>query len=244
MQVLIFDADPSIDQSMLQYFHLRNYDVTVVRTAGEALDLIHRSEFDCILLDVSTTAEYFGLVEIRQFMRTSAVGFMTAMQVESLVAEAVAEGSIRFQSLQDLIENLEYLPQPIMLAGAHLPISFFRAARDKGLRISTARTLQFAMNLLVDGWCQIIWLHAEIAGRALPDKGVVIQQVGAKQLAILASVLSGSTPSITCGRKPVKAEEFISLFQRIVGIQPAHCGLAEVRAKMASQQLNADDPML
>jgi len=46
---------------------------------------------------------------------------------------------------------VEYLPQPIMLAGGHLSTSFFRAAKDKGLRISTARTLQFAVNLLVDG---------------------------------------------------------------------------------------------
>jgi len=231
MQVLIFDADPLIDQSILQYLHLRNYDVTILRSAGEALDLIHRTEFDCILLDVSTTAEYFGLVEIRQLMRTSAVAFMTPMQVESLVAEAVAEGSIQFQSLPDLIENLEHLPQPILLAGAHLPTSFFRAARDKGLRISTARTLQFAMNLLVDGWCQIIWLYAEIADRTHPDKGAVIQQVGAKQLAILASVLSGSTPGITCGRKPEKAAEFISLLQHIGGNQAALCGLAEVRGR-------------
>jgi CheY-like chemotaxis protein len=231
MQVLIFDADPSIDQSILQYLHLRNYDITIVRTAGEALDLIHRTEFDCILLDVSTTAEYFGLVEIRQLMRTSAVGFMTPMQVESLVAEAVAEGSIQFQSSPDLIENLEHLPQPIMLAGAHLPTSFFRAARDKDLRITTARTLQLAMNLLVDGWCQIIWLYAEIPGRTQPDKGAVLHHVGAKQLAILASVLSGSTPGITCGRKPEKAAEFISLLQHIAGNQPAHCGLAEVRGR-------------
>ena len=91
MQVLIVDADPSIDQSILQYLHLRNYAVTIVRTSAEALDLIHRTEFDCILLDVSTTAEYFSLVEIRQLMRTSAVGFMTPMQIESLVAEAVEE---------------------------------------------------------------------------------------------------------------------------------------------------------
>ena len=231
MQVLIFDADPTIDQSILQYLHLRNYDVTIARTGGEALDLIHRTEFDCILLDVSTTAEYFGLVEIRQLMRTSAVGFMTPMQVESLVAEAVAEGSIQFQSLPDLIENLEHLPQPIMLAGAHLPTFFFRAARDKGLRISTARTLQFAMNLLVDGWCQIIWLCAEIPGRAQSDQGAVVHQVGAKQLAILTSVLAGSTPGITCGRKPEKASDFVALLQHIAGNQPAHCGLAEVRGR-------------
>ena len=231
MQVVIFDAFPSIDQSILQHLHLRNYDVTIVRTAGEALDLIHRTEFDCILLDVSTTAEYFGLVEIRQLMRTSAVGFMTPLQAELLVAEAVAEGSIQFQSLPDLIENVEHLPQPTMLAGPHLPTSLFRAARDKGLRISTARTLQFAMNLLVDGWCQIIWLYAEIPGRAQLDKGAVIHQIGAKQLAILASVLSGSTPGITCGRKPEKAAEFISLLQHIGGNQAALCGLAEVRGR-------------
>jgi hypothetical protein len=231
MQVLIFDADPLIDQSILQYLHLRDYDVTIVRTVGEALDLIHRTEFDCILLDVSTAAEYFGLIEIRQLMRTSSVGFMTPIQVELLVAEAVAEGSIQFQSLPDLIENLEHLPQPIMLAGAHLPASFFRAARGKGLRISTARTLQFAMNLLVDGWCQIIWLYAEIPGRTQPDKAAVVHHVGAKQLAILASVLSGSMPGITCGRKPEKAAEFIALLQHSAGNQPALCGLAEVRGR-------------
>ena len=231
MQVLIFDADSTIDQSILQYLHLRNYDVTIVRTAGEALDLIHRTEFDCILLDVSSTAEYFGLVEIRQLIRTSAVGFMTPLPVESLVAEAVEEESIQFQSLLDLIENLEHLPQPILLAGAHLSTSFFRAARDKGLRISTARTLQFAMNLLVDGWCQIIWLYAEIPGRAQSGKEVVVHEVGAKQLAILASVLSGSTPGITCGKKPQKGADFIALLQDIAGAQPAHCGLAEVRSR-------------
>jgi hypothetical protein len=156
---------------------------------------------------------------------------MTPMQVESLVTEAIAEGSIQFQSLPDLIENLEDLPQPTMLAGAHMPTSLFRAARDKGLRISTARTLQFAMNLLVDGWCQIIWIYAEIPGRAQSDKAAVVHHVGAKQLAILASVLSGSTPGITCSRKPQKAADFIVLLQHIAGNQPAHCGLAEVRGR-------------
>jgi len=112
-----------------------------------------------------------------------------------------------------------------------LPVTFCRAAKDKGLRISTARTLQFATNLLVDGWCQIIWLYAEIPGLAQPDRGAVVHQVGAKQLAILASVLSGSTPGITCGRKPEKAAEFIALLQSIAGNQPAHCGLAEVRGR-------------
>jgi hypothetical protein len=86
------------------------------------------------------------------------------------------------------------------------------------------------MNLLVDGWCQIIWLYAEIPGDQ-PDKGALVRDVGAKQLAILASVLSGSMPGITCGRKPEKAAEFMALFQHISGNQPAPCGLAEVRGR-------------
>jgi DNA-binding response OmpR family regulator len=60
VQVLIFDAGPSIDQSIVKYLHARNYEITIARTASEALDLIHRTEFDCILLDVSTTAETLG----------------------------------------------------------------------------------------------------------------------------------------------------------------------------------------
>jgi len=231
MQVLIFDADPSIDQSVLRYLHARNYEITITRTPAEALDLIHRTEFDCILLDVSTAAECLGLLEIRQLVRTSAVGFMTTMPIESLVAEVVAEGSIEFQSFPVLLENLEHLDQPTLLAGTNLPAALFRSARDKGLRISIARTLQFAMNLLVDGWCQVVWLYAEIPGRAESDKGAIVHHVGAKQLAILASGLSDSTPGITCRRKPEKAAEFMALLQDIAGNQPAPCGLTEVRGR-------------
>jgi CheY-like chemotaxis protein len=231
MQVLILDADPSIDQSVLQYLLARSYEITITRTPDEALDLIHRTQFDCILLDVSTTAECLGLVEIRQLVRTSAVGFMAAVPVESLVAEAIAEGSIEFQSWPVLSENLERLPQPILVAGTNSPTTLFRAARDKELRISNARTLQFAMNLMVDGWCQVVWLHAEIPGRAQPDKAAILHNVGTKQLAILASGLSGSTPGITCSSKPEKATEFIALLRHIAGNQPAHCGVAEVRER-------------
>ena len=138
MQVLLFDNDPAIDQSILRYLQARSYELTVTRTPGEALDLIHRTEFDCILLDVSTTAKCLGLLEIRQLVRTSAVGFMTTLPIESLVNAAAAEGGIEFQPVRVLIENLGRVDQPIMLAGPILPPSLFRAARDKGLRISTA----------------------------------------------------------------------------------------------------------
>jgi len=226
MQVLIFDADPAIDRSIQLYLNARGYEITITRTPEETLDLIHRTQFDCILVDVSTTAACLGLLEIRQIVRTSAVEFMITAPLELLVADSVAEGSIEFHPVGFLIENLKHLNQPLMLAGTVLPPSLYRAAKDIGLRFSAARTLQFAMNLLVDGWCEIVWLHVEIPGHTRPDNAVVVHHVGSKELAILASGLSGSTPGITCGRKPQSPLEFIALLQRIAN-QPAHCGLAE-----------------
>jgi hypothetical protein len=168
-----------------------------------------------------------GLLEIRQIVRTAAVQFMTKAPTESLVADAIKEGSIEIQSIRGLAENLKHLNQPLMLAGTILPPSLYRAAKERGIRVSAARTLHFAMNLLVDGWCDIVWLHAEVPGQTRSDKAAIVHHVGSRELAILASGLPGSTPGITCGRKPQKAVEFIALLQRIAGNQPAHCGLAE-----------------
>jgi hypothetical protein len=142
---------------------------------------------------------------------------MTTTPIESIVAESVADGSIEFKPVPVLIEILEHLPQPTMLVGANMPTDL-SLAREKGWRISTARTLRLAMNLLVDGWCQIVWLYAEISGRIPPDNGVaIIHQVGAKQLAILVSVLPHSTPGVFCRRKPESATEFTALLQQIEG---------------------------
>jgi hypothetical protein len=139
--------------------------VVVTRTPREALEQLHENEFDSILLDVSTSAECLGLFEIRNFMRTSAVTFLSTEPIESLVTETENEGSIEFQSVPALIEKLEYFPQPVMFVGKDLPLALRESARKKELHISSAKTLQFATNLMVDGWCQIIWLHAEIPGR-------------------------------------------------------------------------------
>ena len=234
MQVLIFDDDPSIDDSALRYLLARSYEVTITGTPDKALDLIHHTVFDCILLDVSTSAKCLRLLEIRQLVRASAVAFMCTMPIESLVAEAIAEGSIECQAFPLLIDRLEQFDQPTMLAGANLPAELLQSARNKSLRICTARTLQFAMNLLVDGWCQIVWLDAEIPGHSHPGKGAIVHKVETKQLAILASAVSDSTPAITCRPKPEKAAELVALLQHIAGNQPAPCGLAEVRGKLDS----------
>jgi hypothetical protein len=231
MRILILDAAPSIEQSALQFLRERGFDVVVTRTPREALEQLHEIEFDSILLDVSTSAECLGLFEMRDFMRTSAVTFLTTKPIESLVRETENEGSIEFQSVPVLIERLEYLPQPVLLVGKDLPLALRESARKKELHISSARTLQFATNLMVDGWCQIIWLHAEIPGRAHPDHAAVVHQIGSKVLAILASALPDTAPGITCSPKPATAREFVALLRQVSDDRLAPCGRSAIRTR-------------
>jgi CheY-like chemotaxis protein len=229
MRVLIFDAAPSIDPSALQSLRARGFDVVVTRTPREAVEQLHQTEFDSILLDVSTSPECLGLFEMRNFMRTSAVTFLTTKPIESLVTETENEGSIEFQSVPALIEKLECFPQPVMLVGKDLPLALLESARMKELRIFSARTLQFATNLMVDGWCQIIWLHAEIPGRAHPDTAAVVHQIGSKLLAILSSALPDAAPGITCSPKPTTAREFVALLRQVRDDRVAPCGYSGIR---------------
>ena len=80
---------------------------------------------------------------------------------------------------------------------------------------SCGTTLQFVMNLLVDGWCQIVLLTADIAGITEPDELAIFHQVKAKQLAILATALPRTPFAIICIRKPRKAGDYIVLFEQI-----------------------------
>ena len=231
MRVLILDAVPLIDQSALRFVRERGFDVVITRTPHEALEQLHENEFDSILLDVSTSAECLGLFEMRDFMRTSAVTFLTTEPIESMVVEAENEGSIEFLSVPALIEKLEYLRQPVMIVGKDLPLLIRESARKKNLHISSASTLQFATNLMVDGWCQIVWLHAEIPGRALPDKAAVVHKIGSRPLAIFASALSDAAPGITCSPTPTTAREFVALLRQISDDRLAPCGRSGIRTR-------------
>jgi hypothetical protein len=232
MRVLILDATPLVDQSALQFLRARGFDVVVTRTPSEALEQMHENEFDSILLDVSTSAECLGLFEMRDFMRTSAVTFLTTKPIESMVMETENEGGIEFQSLPALIEKLEYFRQPVMFVGRELPLLLRESARKKNLHITSARTLQFATNLMVDGWCQIVWLHAEIPGRSHPDKGVVVHKIGSRLLAILASALADAAPGITCSPRPTTAREFVALLRQVGDDRLAPCGRSTIRTRL------------
>jgi CheY-like chemotaxis protein len=219
MPILIIDAPRSTDQAVLRMLFLSGYTVTTTDTASKALELIQQAEFDCILIDIATSAsaDYGGLVEIRQFVRTAPVALMTAAPVESLIREALAEGSIEPLTVQVLSTKIEHVSQPALLVGAHLQPDLIQAIRSKGLLFSCGTTLQFAMNLLVDGWCQIVFLAADIAGITDPNELAIFHQVKAKQLAILASALPGTTSAIISIEKPKKAEDYIALFEQIAG---------------------------
>jgi len=217
LSILIIDALQSMDQAVLRTLFLSGYRITTTETASEALELIHQHEFDCILIDVATSdsGDYGGLAEIRQFVRTSAVALLTAVPVESLIREALAEGSIERLAVPVLSTRIEHLSQPALLVGARLYPDLIQAISSKGLLFSCGTTLQFAMNLLVDGWCQIVLLTADIAGITEPDELAIFHQVKAKQLAILATALPRTPSAIICIRKPRKAGDYIALFEQI-----------------------------
>ncbi len=227
MSILIIDAPRSMDQAVLRTLFLEGYKVTTTETANEALELIHQVQFDCILIDIATSAsgDYGGLAEIRQFVRASAVALMTVAPVDSLIREALAEGSIERLSVPVLSTKIQHLSQPALLVGADLHPDLIQAIRSTGLLFAFCTTLQFAMNLLVDGWCQIVLLAAGVAGITGPEELAIFHQIKAKQLAILASALPGTPSAIICIKKPQKADDYISLFEQIAGNRSGFYGL-------------------
>lgn len=217
MPILIIDAPRSMDQGLLRMLNLRGYKLTTTETAREAVELIHQIKFDCILIHIATSATCGGLAEIRQFIRASAVVLMTAVPVKALIHEALAEGSIELLSGGVLRKKIDQLSDPALLVGASFQPELIQALKSKGLLFSYGTTLQFAMNLLVDGWCQIVLLTAHIPGMTDANELAIFHQVKAKQLAILASFLPGTPSAIISIEKPQKADDYIALFEQIAG---------------------------
>lgn len=217
MRILIIDAPRSMDQGLLRMLTLRGYRLRTTETAREAMELVHQIKFDCILIDIAASGTCGGLAEIRQFIRTAAVVLMTAVPVGSLIHEALAEGSIELLSVDVLNKKINQLSHPALLVGASFQPELIQALTSKGLLFAYGTTLQFAMNLLVDGWCQIVLLTADIPGMTDANELAIFHQVKAKQLAILASSLPGTPSAIICIEKPQKADDYIALFEQIAG---------------------------
>jgi len=194
------------------------------RIAGDALNLIRRNDFDCIFLDLSTVADSLSLDEIRALARTSGIIFIGTSPVESLVADSLSTGHLEFQPIPVLIDRINELVQPILLVASEFDPRLAHAIKSERLRAFGATTLQFAMNLMVDGWCQIICLNAHIPGLQ-SEHVAVVRHVGATETAILASVLPGSGIMFT--QKPHGPNEFVSLIRYIAENRPIPCGLVD-----------------
>jgi len=231
MQVLILDDASSMDARILRFLEVRGYEVTIVKTPNAAAEQIRQAEFDGVVLEVSTCGECLGLLEMRQLVRTSSVAFVTKLPVVAIAAVAEAEGSMEFQTLPNLIENLEHLPQPALLAGGEIPTALLEVCKKKALNVSIARTLQFSMNLMADGWCQIVWLELDTPARASASEVMVVHRIGAPTLAILASAIPATSPGISCSMKPATEREWLTLLRHMDGNRVAPCGRSDFRTK-------------
>jgi len=206
-----------MDQATFRTLSSRGYEVTNTETVSEALELIHQNQFECIVIDIATsgTGHYGGPAEIRQFIRASAVALMTQVSVSSLILEALEDGSIEPLAIRVLSAKIQHLSRPTLLVGSRLHGELIQSIRSKELLFSHATTLQIAMNLLVDGWCDIVLLTADMTNFMRADEIAIFHQVRAKQLAILASALPGKASGIVCVEKPQKAADYIALFEQI-----------------------------
>jgi hypothetical protein len=228
MNVLVIDSSSPMAQAVLRPLNMAGYVFTTIPTVRAALALIDRTEFDCILIDIlnAGNGDKMGVAEIQQFSRNSAVALVTSTPLEWLVEEALADRSIELQSASDLIMHIDRLPKPALLAGPGFHPRLIQEFRDQGLRVSRASTLQFALNLLTDGWHQIVLLEADIDGLGDLSRVAIFHQVKVRQLAILASAVVDNLSGITFSRKPATAAQFITLLERTAENRLSPCGLA------------------
>jgi CheY-like chemotaxis protein len=221
-----------MDQAACRTLSSRGYQVTFAKTAREALELVHQIEFKCIVIDIATAAsgDYGGPAEIRQFIRASAVALMTQVPMDSLICEALEDGSIERLTIPVLSAKIHHLPRPTLLVGTHVHPELIQSLRRKELLFSYGTTLQMVMNLLVDGWCDIVLSAADIAGLIGAHEMAIFHQVRAKQLAILASAMPGKASGIICIETPQKADDYIALFEQIGRTRIGAPGLKQERS--------------
>ena len=229
MRVLIIDSATSPDEATLRTLYLRGYDVTTLSAEAEALERIRRAAFDCILVGVpeSGVSDFGSLTKIRQLAMVSAVALVTAAPVESFMKKALAEGSIEVQAASDLMATVGSLDQPALVVGSDLQPAWIQEIRDRGLRACSTSTLQFAMNLLVDGWCQVVLLEADIPGLTHAGSLATFHEINAPQMVILASAAFCMPPGIVLSSEPHTVGQFVSLFEQMTGNRHSPCGWTE-----------------
>jgi CheY-like chemotaxis protein len=225
MRVLLVDAFPLFDMAVVTALYARGHDLMIVQSAREAMDVVQRNEFDCIFLDISTAGEAFELAEMRLLARRAAIALITTSPVDLLMSESLGKRNIEIRSASTLIATIQDLKQPVLLVAPEFHPVLMKTLKDMGLRTASATTLQFAMNVMADGWCQVVCLHADIPGLIDTGDVAIAHRVTASEIGILACGLSCT--GIVLAAKPRNGREFISLLQQIAADRPVPCGIAE-----------------
>src|SRR5690242_767780 len=115
MRILLVEDSHSIAQTAKELSSVEDYELISTDRADAAIDLIAHNQFDCIVLDLSTIGDSFGIVAIRSMSRTAAVVLMGTSSARSLIAESVGSGHLEFRPTSSLISSISDLAEPALL---------------------------------------------------------------------------------------------------------------------------------
>jgi DNA-binding NtrC family response regulator len=90
MNILLIDDDEWIRDSMRVFFETEGCRLTSVETAEEALEMVHRQDFDLVICDYKLPglSGLTFLKELRQMQAQALTILITAYKTDELVSEA------------------------------------------------------------------------------------------------------------------------------------------------------------
>ena len=240
MRILVVGSTASLDDD-IRVLQANGHDVVAVVNALQAGACLDSESFDCILIDVPGCPDRdkaTTLHEMRKLVMSSSV-VLIASTIESLVEEALAEGSIALVP-DDEIEKVvcpRGSGQPVLLAEPMFNPELLERLTQAGLRAVAADALPCTLNMLADGWCDAVLLDVEIPGLTATDKAALFRLFSPQHLAILASGDYGKPSGIRCVQRPLQPEELLSILEQTVKRQPAPFGWVEsLRRRIRSRR--------
>ena len=228
MHVLWIDSSPPPDSATMRKLQLRGYEVVTAGAKREAMEWIGRTGFDLILVAVpsSATEDFGDLTQIRRLARTSAVALMTTGTTAPFFEEALIDGRIERAQASSLMTRFAGLFKPVLIGSSKLSPVLIQEMRSGGLDVQVANTLQFAVELLVDGRGQVIVMKLDVPGLEATE-WAIFHRVDLIVLTFLAAASRGAPSAIVHCAKPQNAVQFIELFEFIAATCPTPCGLTE-----------------
>jgi len=190
---------------------------------------IGRNGFDFVLVAVpsSSTDDFGDLTQIRRLARTTAVVLMTTGTTTSFFEEALIDGRIELVHATSLISKIAMLSEPVLIGSSQWSPVLIQAMRNDGLEVHVANSLQYAVELLVDGRSQIIVMKLDVPGMGDETNCAIFHRIDLRVLTFLAAASRGMQSTIVHCTKPQQGVQFIELFEYIAATCPSPCGFAE-----------------